>query len=78
MMDKLHKEYIPKFNKPVLCIEGEHDVIVCNKAIRAFYNSCNSANKELISYSGANHEPHKDNDYWPQLVNDIVEWQKNI
>jgi alpha-beta hydrolase superfamily lysophospholipase len=74
LIKKVQDVYVPKFKHPLLMIECGYDQIVSNKAIRDFYERYENENKVLIEYKEVGHCPNQDNDYWPTMVKDIVEW----
>ena len=75
LIETYNKVHASKFEYPLLMIECGQDKIVCNKAIREFFQNCKSTNKTFQSFEDVGHDAHHDNDYWPVMVKDIVAWQ---
>jgi uncharacterized protein len=63
-------DYSKKISCPVLVQWGDRDIYVTEQEIKSIFHNLKSQQKQLVVYSGANHESY--------LRYDPVNWQKNV
>ena len=58
----------------IMFLAGKDDV-VCNRASRNIFENAQVNDKDVLEYDDLGHFCFQDQEYWPQIANDIISWQ---